>query len=237
MQGILLHEFGHALGLDHDSSSESVMFRGYQWTYRYGPFEMDVDDLRGQYGIPSSDRFKIRRSADQGLSWTDQATNLTGLGVITTNDPAAVRHQRGTTLFYTDQNRHPAWIHGTTTGSSFDTRRWSVFGGERSAFGTTGHGYDNEMMMAWVDDTNDHRIRVVYSSDGGQRFSRWANPPVDARSDATPAIQKVGADPRALDPARHSHLLLERFLLGPMSSRNPPARRGRLGPPGRPRCS
>jgi hypothetical protein len=39
MQAILMHEFGHCLGLfDHSSSTNDTMFGGYRYDSRFGPF-------------------------------------------------------------------------------------------------------------------------------------------------------------------------------------------------------
>jgi hypothetical protein len=93
-------------------------------------------------------------------------------------------------LFFTNQDHRPSWIIGNNDGSSFDTSTWSSFGGFPSMYGTAGHGWGNEYMMAWVDYSTDRDvINVVRSVDGGASWF-WANPPA-TRTTGTPAIHKI----------------------------------------------
>lgn len=192
MQAVLMHELGHAFGLEHEADLNTVMFGGYQWTNRYGPFPDDIEDLRAQYGPQTDWRFKIKRSVNGGASWADWGTNLTALNLATTMDPAVARDPARTILFYTHTNKHPAWIIGNTTGAAFDPGQWWVFGGSRSAYGTAGHGDNQTYLMAWVDDLAQHHIQVAYSNDGGVHWG-FVTPPPAARSYGTPAVHKLAA--------------------------------------------
>jgi len=191
MMSILMHEMGHAFGLQHntDGADRSVM-GFYNFAGRYGPFRDDIADIRAQYGVKTNRRFSIKRSTNSAASWSNWSTNLTGLAVTTSMDPTATRDPDRTILYYTHQNKKPAFIHGNNSGSSFDAAKWWIYGGERSVYGTAGHGYGNEYMMAWVDDFDNNRIKVVFSSNGGVNYS-WRNPASDARTYGTPAIHKV----------------------------------------------
>lgn len=193
MQAVLLHELGHAWGLEHETRTDAVMFGGYQWTDRYGPYTDDVKDLRDLYGARADLRFRSKRSTDGGLSWSDFSTNLTRLGLTTTMEPTVCRDSTRQILFYTSENKNPGWIIGNSSGSSFDTRSWWVFGGARSFYGNSGHGYDGEYMMAWVDDRDDHRIKLAMSNDGGRGWF-WRAVPGDVQSYATPAVHKLASN-------------------------------------------
>lgn len=192
MQGILMHEFGHCWGLDHSPTSQrdGIMQAGYRWTTRFGPFKDDIADIVALYGVDDDARIKVKRSTNSGASWLDYSSNLSSLNIAPTIGPTAVRDPNQMTLFYTTPDRKPSWIVGDRNASSFDTSKWFVYGGLRSAYGTTGHGYDNEYMMAWVDDTDDHKVRIVFSSNGAASFV-WRNPPADVRSYGTPAVHKL----------------------------------------------
>jgi len=193
MMAILMHEMGHAFGLEHntDGAERSVM-GGYHFADRYGPFQDDIKDVRALYGAKTNRRFKIKRSDNSGASWSDWDTNLTSLGVTTSMGPTATRDPERTILYYTHHNKHPAFIHGDNSGANFDDEKLLVFGGQRSVYGTAGHGYDDEYMISWVDDHDNHRVKVAYSSDGGIGYA-WRNPPL-SKSYGTPAIHKVFDD-------------------------------------------
>jgi|GEM_PF-1703800 len=192
MQSILMHELGHAFGLGHNTNgnAKSVM-GGYTFRGRFGPYVEDISDVHALYGNQDSWDVKLKRSTDSGASWSDYTSNLSSLGVATTSDPSAVRDADRSIFFYTTPTKKPAWIIGNYTASSFDSSQWWVYGGLRSAYGTAGAGWDNEYMMAWVDDTDSHRVKVVYSSNGAQSFS-WRNPPSASASHGTPALYKAG---------------------------------------------
>lgn len=190
MQGILIHELGHAFGLEHNTngSSKSAM-GGYTFRARFGPYHEDITDIQAQYGAQTNWDVKIKRSTNSGASWSNYSTNLTGLGVATTIDPTAVRDSNRSLFFYTTPSKKPAWIIGSLSPSSFDTSKWWVYGGLRSAYGNAGAGWGNEYMMAWVDDKDSHKVKVVYSSNGGESFS-YRNPP-STNSYGTPALHKL----------------------------------------------
>lgn len=201
IRGTLIHEFGHAFGLEHETSTESVMFPNYRWRYAYGPNKKDVADIIAQYGKKTDLRFKIQRSTNGAGAWSDYASNLDDLGVTTTLPPSVSRDSARTVVFFTNQDHRPSWIAGNNSGSSFDTSTWKTLGGFPSIYGTAGHGYADEYMMAWVDHSSDQDvIKVVRSTDGASTW-HWRNPPTSA-SIGTPAIHKVADNTWVLAYAR-----------------------------------
>lgn len=189
-RGVMLHEMGHAFGLEHEDSSEAIMYPFQQWWHAYGPNKKDVDDIIALYGKQDAWRVRVRRTTDDGATYAEIPSNLSGLGVSTTLPPSAVRDTARTVFYYTSLDHRPSWIIGTNDGSSFDTATWTTFGGLPSMYGTAGHGWGDEYMMAWVDHgTDQDTINVVRSVDGGRTYF-WANPPA-SRTMGTPAIQKL----------------------------------------------
>jgi hypothetical protein len=189
-RGVLLHEMGHAFGLEHEDSSESIMYPYQQWWHSYGPNKKDIDDIIALYGAQDTGRVHVHRTIDDGATYAEIPSNLPGIGVTTTLPASAVRDASRTIYFYTSQGHRPSWIIGTNDGSSFDTASWFTFGGLPSIYGTAGHGWGDEYMMAWVDHSTDQdTINVVRSVDGGRSYF-WANPPA-SRTMGTPAIHKV----------------------------------------------
>lgn len=190
LQGILTHELGHAFGLEHEDDERSVMFGSYHWEYRYGPATKDIADIRAQYGERTDIHIGVKRSTDGAATWTDQTSNLPGLSVSTTTDPSATRDATRTILFFTTPGKHPGFIHGNNTGSTFDTSKWWFWGGWKSLYGMGGHGWNDEYMMTFVDHTNDvNRVRVAYSNDGGVGWVM--REPATVAAVGTPSVLKV----------------------------------------------
>lgn len=189
-RGVLLHELGHAFGLEHEDSADSIMHPYQLWWHAYGPNKKDVEDIVALYGTQESWRMHVRRTIDDGATWSEIGSNLTGLSLTTTLPPSASRDAARSILFYTSTGHRPTWIIGSNDGATFDTATWTTFGGLPSMYGTSGHGYGDEYMMAWADHSTDRDlVNVVRSVDGGRSYF-WANPPA-SRTMGTPAIHKL----------------------------------------------
>ncbi len=195
LYGILMHEFGHAMGLPH-GNWDDLMNGGYTNGTTLGPRPDDVAALRAQYSSRDDLRFDVHRSTNGGASWTDQGSNLDDFGVTTTLPASFSRDywDDQTLLTYSNQDKRPSWIMGNRDGSSFDAGTWFTFGGLPSLYGTGGDGYDDEYMMTWVDmGSADNQVKIVYSSDDGGAWY-WRNPPAGTRARGTPAVVKIAAD-------------------------------------------
>jgi hypothetical protein len=194
MQGILMHEMGHAFGLEHEPDATSVMFGSYRWQYRYGPYSKDIADMRAQYAHRTDIRLGVKRSTDGADTWGDHSSNLSGLAVSTTNDAAAIRDTDRTILFFTNPGKRPAFIHADNDGSDFDTSKWWFWGGWNSLYGMGAHGWNNEYMFTFVDGSDDlNHVRVAYSNDGGVGWV-MRDPEGAPSSIGTPAVFKVSAN-------------------------------------------
>lgn len=192
MQAVLMHELGHAFGLEHeDSDPRSTMNGGHSYFHRYGPTANDLTDIRALYGVRDNYRFKIKRTDEIGATWTNLTTNLTSIGVVTTGESAPVRDNLRTILYYTSSGKRPAFIHGSWTGSSFDTSKWWSWGGYPSMYGIGAAGGGTEYMFTWADYTGDAmRVRVAYSADGGLEYV-LRDPPGSPATTGTPAIARL----------------------------------------------
>lgn len=188
---ILLHEMGHIFGLQHNDDPtaqyNTVMHTYTQPMDHYGPYDEDIEDLIDMYGKRNSLVVKVKRSTDDGRSWSDLSSNMNSKIADTTLPIVVNRDSDRMIAFYTRHDKKPVWVIGDTNAQNWNTG--SIFGVESSFYGTTGHGYDDEYMMAWVDHTDGHKIKMVRSADGGETWY-WRNPPT-SRAVGTPSVHKV----------------------------------------------
>jgi hypothetical protein len=91
---VALHEFGHALGLDHSSSRFAVMYSSYTGVFT-GLDKDDISGIQAIYGARANDSFDAAASNDTSAtasnlnSYVDPTSLravLTGLDVTTTSD-------------------------------------------------------------------------------------------------------------------------------------------------------
>lgn len=181
--GVLMHELGHTLGLDHSASSKSIMSGGYDWTDEFGPWSGDIADARALYRLRDADRLRQLRTVNAGASWTVLNNNITNFGhpaSRTTHEVAAVGNAsngRYTVAWVAPGNRL-TWIRGN--GVSFDPGTWTIFGGSPEVmFGAALAGNDAQTLLwAFVDTGNDdRRVQVLRSRDDGATWS-YVNFPV-----------------------------------------------------------
>lgn len=190
MQGILMHELGHCLGLDHTAAAPTVM-AGYNWWDRYAPFWSDVQDLRTVYSTYGGNRLRQMRTTDGGGSWTAADNELTSSNSQSarTNLPVGVAATPGSGLYvvgWSRQSNVPTWIR--VDGSSGVFRPWFFYGGERSVHGPA-YATDNNdtMLWAWVDNDAAGTLRIVRSTIDGFQWG-WAGAPTGATTAGTPAL-------------------------------------------------
>ncbi|HMJ74002.1 MAG TPA: matrixin family metalloprotease [Solirubrobacterales bacterium] len=192
MQGVLTHELGHCLGLDHSSSPDETMDPSYEYQrYRYGPFEGDVAAVKSLYPNFGNNRVGQLRSADGAGSWAFQPNSLTDSNhadARATITPGASRI--GGSDYYlvgwTTPSRVPTWLRGS--GSSFFFNEWTAYGGERSVQGPAYASDDaGRMLWAWVHNDAAGSIRMVGSTDRGRSWF-WTGSPPGAGTAGTPAL-------------------------------------------------
>jgi len=193
MQGIFMHELGHALGLiDHNPSANETMFSGYDYhSTRYGPFEGDVARLKALYADFTQNRLRQLRSGDGGASWLvipNELTSSSNVQARTNQSPgvAGIRSSGLYNLGWSHTNRIPTWLR--TDGDKLLTRLWFFFGGERSVQGPA-YASDDEgtLLWAWVQNDSNATVKVVRSTNRGLGWDLM-NAPVNCRSYGTPGL-------------------------------------------------
>lgn len=193
LQAILMHEFGHALGLwDHSASANETMFGGYGYhRWRYGPWEGDVARLKALYRDFNANRLRQLRSSDGGGTWASMTNELTLYNHVharTNQSPAltGIRRSGLYTLAWSHANRIPTWLRND--GDKFLMRSWWYLGGERSVHGSALASDDQgTLLWAWVQNDDDATVKVVRSTNRGMGWS-LTNAPASARACGTPGL-------------------------------------------------
>lgn len=198
--GVLMHEMGHALGLEHNflTPSESVMSVHISHQLDWGPYRQDIEDMVALYGKRPADPIKVMQSTDQGLTWQKMDSEIDS-DLSSTMPLSVSRDDDRMVIFYRDINNRPAWISGPLSGSSFKNANSSyIAGGNQSLYGVAGHGYDNEYMMAWVDMDLHIRVTSMVGDPNGYDvdIGAWRLPSSYNTTyvSGTPAIHKLAAD-------------------------------------------
>jgi hypothetical protein len=201
MQGVLMHELGHCLGLDHSPSGNDTMFQFYVYhSTRFGPFEGDVAALKGVYAEFTQNRLRQLRSGDGAASWSTIPNELTSFNHYNTRtnvspEVAGIRASGLYIVGWSHPNRIPTWLRND--GDKFLTRLWLYFGGERSVHGPAyASDTDGGLLWAWVTNDDNATIRLVRSDNRGIGWY-LRNAPANARSCGTPglACTRVGGQP------------------------------------------
>jgi hypothetical protein len=175
MQGIAMHELGHALGLDHSASANDTMFGGYIYhSSRFGPWEGDVAALKALYPDYQKSRLRQVRSNDGAVTWVEIPNDLTSHGHwhTRTNQSPGTTAIRASGLYnvgWMHSNRIPTWLRND--GDRFLTRLWYYFGGERIVHGP-GYASDDAGTLLWARVQNDDNatIRISRSTNRALRI-------------------------------------------------------------------
>ncbi len=191
MQGVLMHELGHCLGLDHSASANDVMFPSYNFWSRYGPFQGDVTPLKALYDDFTQNRLRELRSSDGGATWWRKPNELTSYDNVQTrtNQSPGAGGIRASGLYnvgWSHPSRIPTWLRND--GDKFLMRLWFYFGGERSVHGPAYASDDiGTLLWAWVMNDDSATIRLVRSTNRGLNWDLM-NTPANARSCGTPGL-------------------------------------------------
>ena len=192
MQGILIHELGHCLGLDHSTGANDTMNGGYEYhRQRFGPFSNDVQRLRSVYSLFAGNRLRELVSTSHGAAWSSQGNNLTTEANTTarTNITPGVTQTPASGMFlvgWTSPGTAPTWLRGD--GNTFLFTPWYIFGGERSVYGPAYAANDGgSILWAWVDNDDQGTIKLVRSTSDGLSWF-WVGTPAGARTHGTPAL-------------------------------------------------
>jgi hypothetical protein len=192
MQGILIHELGHCLGLDHSSGANDTMNGGYEYhRQRYGPFADDVRRLRIVYPLFTRNNLRELATSDGGASWPALGNNLTSYNHsdARTNINAGVSATPSSGLYvigWTMPGTTPTWLRGD--GNTFMFNPWFFYGGERSIYGPAYAADDGHTMLwAWVTNDDNGSLRIVRSRNDALSWE-WASTPAGAQTFGTPAL-------------------------------------------------
>jgi Matrixin len=192
MQGVLTHELGHCLGLDHGADANATMFPSYGYhRSRFGPFADDVQRVRAAYPGFTGNRVRQLRSSDSGGSWTEIPNALTSHGHVNTrtnvNPGVAALPRSGLYVVgWSHVNSIPTWLR--TDGDTFLFRNWLFYGGERSLYGPAYASDDNQTTLwAWVTNDDQGTIRLVRSQNQALQW-HWVGTPAGARTAGSPAL-------------------------------------------------
>jgi hypothetical protein len=192
MQGILTHELGHCLGLDHGGSPAETMFPSYNYhSCRYGPFEGDVARLKAVYSDYTQNRLRQLRSVDGGASWSEATNEITPYNHVQarTNQSPGVCRSGGSGVYllgWSHPNRIPTWAR--TDGERWLRRRWYYYGGLRSVHAPAVASDDvGWLLWAWVDNDDQATIRVARSTSLGLTWG-MRSAPAGAHSCGTPGL-------------------------------------------------
>lgn len=190
LQAVLMHEFGHILGMEEHSFVErDTMAGSYGWQrWRFGPSYNDDSRLRSVYGDQAA-TVRVDASTDHGATWTQVQTNLASLGLTTSNDLAALRDNSTFGVFYTSNSKRPCYILGTV--ASYNSSNWWCLNDD-SRFGVAVNGENGVYLFAYVaQDHEDRYVTVKYTDNYGQTWTDRT--PFDLpQSYATPGVSYLG---------------------------------------------
>ena len=197
MQAVLMHELGHALGLDHAAATKTIM-GSYSWTGHHGPWSGDLTDIRNVHSLHDKNNLRQLASYNGGDSWSTLNNDITGFGGLwgsTTNRIAAAGNSNTKEYIvgWASPDNKLTWVRGD--GVSFPAANWKAYNTHpRPRYGSAMvSDNNNTLLWAVVDGNNDdNRIKVIRSTDNAGSWA-YTGFPV-ARTSSTPGLARVNLD-------------------------------------------
>ncbi len=194
MQAVMMHEFGHALGLDHSAPSKSIM-GSYSWTSHHGPWSGDISDIRAVHSLQNENRLRQYASYNGAASWSTLSNDVTGFsapwGRTTNRVAAAGNSSTGQYIVgWSTADNRLTWVRGD--GVDFPADNWQGYSSHpRPRYGSamaSDHG--NNWLWVVVDGrSDDNRLKVIRSTNHGDSWQYTAFPVATTAS--TPGIARV----------------------------------------------
>ena len=196
-QAVLIHELGHACGLEHSSNDDEIMYEGYKVSDRYGPFMEDIERLRALYPNFVNNRLKSSYYNHNNQTWYDRDNNLTTHNTVAqqqhvtrSNHKIGVTDIHNTPLYLLAWN-NPNFQLNTCFGDGIEflkKRNWTIYYPDtvKSIYGPQ-LAQDEHGNVLWVWVNHQHKIKCFRSTDNGMRWTVLNSLP-DNKTGSTPGL-------------------------------------------------